>query len=267
MTKGNEVLNPIDDQAPNGEMKTSGNYDAVKYNAMTHGILSRHTVLPHEDRNEFETLLSLLTKEHQPQGMTETHLVEELTGIMWRKQRVLQAESAKINKGLNSTSSRSGSVYSDALPFHSGVSKDDIKLSDLLRMTPDEVIEFQHAAKEELQDIMEAIRFLELKKPEYQAALDQLCDEDRDWWKQTLEDEDNEESADDLLSFIRDNLKPWYKHQQTIAIYHAEIKAQALGEGIQPLQIEKLNRYEAHLDRKFQRTLAMLIKLKELRNA
>ena len=87
MTNSNQVLNPIEDQAPSGELETSSNYEAVKYNAMTHGILSRHTVLPHEDRREYEMLLSLLTQEHQPQGMTDVHLVEELAGIIWRKQR------------------------------------------------------------------------------------------------------------------------------------------------------------------------------------
>jgi hypothetical protein len=49
------------------------------------------------------------------------------------------------------------------------------------------------------------------------------------------------------------------------ARYHDAIKAQALGEGLQVYRLEKLNRYETHLDRKFERTLAMLLKLKELR--
>ncbi len=43
------------------------------------------------------------------------------------------------------------------------------------------------------------------------------------------------------------------------------IKAQALGEGMQVYRLEKLARYETHLDRKLERTLAMLVKLKELR--
>lgn len=38
-----------------------------------------------------------------------------------------------------------------------------------------------------------------------------------------------------------------------------------LGEGLQAHRLEKLNRYETHMDRKFERTLAMLLKLKELR--
>ena len=46
---------------------------------------------------------------------------------------------------------------------------------------------------------------------------------------------------------------------------HEAIKAQTLGEGLQAHRLEKLNRYESHLDRKFERTLAMLLKLKELR--
>jgi len=45
------------------------------------------------------------------------------------------------------------------------------------------------------------------------------------------------------------------------------IRAQTLGEGLQVNRLEKLNRYETHLDRKFERTLAMLLKLKDLRSA
>ena len=48
------------------------------------------------------------------------------------------------------------------------------------------------------------------------------------------------------------------------ARHHEAIKAQALGEGLQVHRLEKLSRYETHLDRKFERTLGMLVKLKEL---
>ncbi|MAG00898.1 MAG: hypothetical protein CL388_06790 [Acidiferrobacteraceae bacterium] len=56
-------------------------YDAVRYNAIKHGILSHHTVLPHEDGEEYQQLLAGLIEEHGPVGPTETHLVEELAGI------------------------------------------------------------------------------------------------------------------------------------------------------------------------------------------
>jgi hypothetical protein len=266
MSKQNQSLKTIDKPGTDADSDGSNSYQAVKYNAMTHGILSRHTVLPHEDRSEYDALLSLLIQEHQPQGITEAHLVEEIAAIIWRKQRVLQAEGAKINEGMNAISGRSGSVYSDALPFHSGMSQDDIKLYDLLRMTDEEVIDYQQTVAQELKDIIEAINLLENDKPDYPAALDLLCEQDREWWAQVVEDGDYEETAESLLGFVLENFKPWYEHQNTVAQHHAEIKAQAFGEGIQAHRIEKLNRYETHLDRKFQRTLAMLIKLKELRN-
>lgn len=248
-------------------LEANGNYDAVKYNAVTHGILSRHTVLPHESRGEYEDLLHLLMQEHQPQGMTEAHLVEELAGIIWRKQRVLQAEGARINEGLNWATRSSGSAFSDALPFHSGMVRDGIKLGELLRMTPDEQTDFQKTSQAELQDILDSEQLLDSGKKSFEAALALLCDEDRGWWDETIEDEENEATEADLLSFIRTKLKPWYEYQLTVAMHHAEIKAQVLGEGVRSDRLINLNRYETHLDRKFQRTLAMLIKLKELRNA
>lgn len=76
------------------------NYQVVALNAVKHGILSRLVVLPHEDEMEFSELLAALVEEHQPAGMTEHHLVEELACIIWRKRRALIAEGATINRSL-----------------------------------------------------------------------------------------------------------------------------------------------------------------------
>jgi hypothetical protein len=43
------------------------------------------------------------------------------------------------------------------------------------------------------------------------------------------------------------------------------IRAQALGEALDPDRIDRLARYEVHLDRKLERILAMLFKLQDLR--
>jgi hypothetical protein len=232
---------------------------------MTHGILSRCTVLPHESRAEFNELLSLLIQEHQPQGMTEAHLVEELAGIVWRKQRVLQAEAARINNGLKSASV-STSLISSSLPFHTGMSREGFDVAELLRMTPEESTEYRQTAANELNSIRKAEQILDRGKPNYKSALNCLCEEDRDWWDQTIEDEEKNPTVEDLLAFVLEHLKPWYERQMIVAQHITEIKAQALGEAIQPHRFEKLNRYETHLDRKFQRTLSMLVKLKELRS-
>jgi hypothetical protein len=63
------------------EAKTES-YQVTRFNALKHGVLSHDTVLPWEDKGEYEALLDALIAEHQPQGPTEGHLVEELAGIL-----------------------------------------------------------------------------------------------------------------------------------------------------------------------------------------
>jgi hypothetical protein len=43
------------------------------------------------------------------------------------------------------------------------------------------------------------------------------------------------------------------------------IREQAFGEALDPDKLERLGRYEVHLDRKLERVLAMLLRLKDLR--
>ena len=73
----------------------------TRFNALRHGILSRYTVLPWEDEEEYATLVAALAAEHAPQGPTEEHLVEELAGILWRKRRLRMAEAAAHRRGLD----------------------------------------------------------------------------------------------------------------------------------------------------------------------
>jgi hypothetical protein len=80
------------------DSSTAG-YEATRFNAMKHGILSRLVVLAHEDHAEFDDLLAALIEEHRPAGMTERHLIEELATIIWRKRRVLLAEGREDQRG------------------------------------------------------------------------------------------------------------------------------------------------------------------------
>jgi hypothetical protein len=43
------------------------------------------------------------------------------------------------------------------------------------------------------------------------------------------------------------------------------IREQAFGEALDPDKLERLARYEVHIDRKLERMLAMLLRLKDLR--
>ena len=71
--------------------------------------------------------------------------------------------------------------------------------------------------------------------------------------------------AEGLETLIREWLMPYCYQRKREAQHQPAIKAQTLGEGLQAHRLEKLNRYVTHLDRKFERTLAMILKMKQLR--
>ena len=51
-------------------------YEHTKFNALRHGVLSKYTVLPWEDAEEYSTVVDRLVAEHAPRGPTEEHLVD-----------------------------------------------------------------------------------------------------------------------------------------------------------------------------------------------
>ncbi|MDA0781246.1 MAG: hypothetical protein PQ612_00030 [Rickettsiales bacterium] len=74
--------------------------------------------------------------------------------------------------------------------------------------------------------------------------------------------EENEES---LHSWIITNI-PYYEARVYELENREKIKKQVLGQSfLAQNDLNKFTRYENHLDRKFEKTLAMLIKLQELR--
>ena len=75
-------------------------YEDTRFNATKYGILSRHTVLPWEDSEEYRELHEALIAEYTPEGPTQGHLVEEVAGLMWRKQRLRMAEAGAARDAL-----------------------------------------------------------------------------------------------------------------------------------------------------------------------
>jgi hypothetical protein len=259
------LIDPI--PAENPVPVETGHYEAVRYNAMKHGILSKLVVLPHEDHSEFDNLLAALIEEHQPAGMTEKHLVEELATILWRKRRVLLGEGATINSSLWNVAHQQNNktTVRASVPLELGLSNDTNDLIDLLMASPEEIAERQRDAELDLAATRKASVILRKGGANaYKRARLALIEESRDWWDSYVEDEEYPATAEGLAEFIQETLEPICYRMEKEARYQPAIKAQTLGEGLQAHRLEKLNRYETHLDRKFERTLAMLLKLKEL---
>ena len=65
-------------------------------NAVQHGILSRHLILPGESREEFNDLLSQLLTEQKPVGTLEMAVVERMAIAPWRQRRLVAAETGRV---------------------------------------------------------------------------------------------------------------------------------------------------------------------------
>jgi hypothetical protein len=108
----------------------------------------------------------------------------------------------------------------------------------------------------------------------YEAALALLRSDTQAWWAEVLardSDElyDNQEPAtadvDGLRRFLEGDVLPWFETRKKELANRPLIREQAFGESLDPDKLERLGRYEVHLDRKFERMLAMLLRLKDLR--
>ena len=241
-------------------------YEVVRFNALTHGILSRYTVLSHENHADYESLVNSLMDEHLPAGATEQHLIEELASVIWRKRRVLQAEGATINQDLKSVASNTKAVVQAAAPFQRGVYSQTIDLGDMMDLSQAEVTEQQRVAGQDMESLQKASRLLrQAAKGAYKKAVTALLPDSQEMWREAVTAEQYTGDAQGLRSFIDDVLYPLIIQMDKEARYHEDIKNQALGQGLIAYKLQQLSRYETHLDRKFERTLGMLIKLKEMR--
>jgi hypothetical protein len=263
-------------------MPERSGYGRSKLNATKHGVLSRHLLLPWEDRDELEALHGALVAEHAPEGPTEHHLVGEIAGIMWRKQRLVLAEAAAYRAGLRRAVSYGpsyGSVSSRALA-HLNERDVSADVSKAIRATPDDTADDRAEVEEAEAGVGRALEILGRGKPgAYEEALGALPLGTYDWWEETLlEDrqaqprrhgDDHEQpymaDAGGLASFLCDEVLPWLARRGQALEQRPLIRAQALGEALDPDRLEKLARYETHLDRKLGRVLGMLLRLKELR--
>jgi hypothetical protein len=79
--------------------RTPEGKERSKRNALKHGILSEVVVLKGEPHAKYESLLKGLWENLQPEGKLEEILVEKLAVNEWRRRRLLVAEGAEIQKG------------------------------------------------------------------------------------------------------------------------------------------------------------------------
>jgi hypothetical protein len=183
-------------------------YGGSRFNALRHGVLSVHTVLPWEDKAEYEALLTALVEEYAPHGPTEEHLVEEIAGVIWRKRRLRLAETASHRRGIE----KATAPYSNTL---------DTALNQVERALPlgpiiDAVSATLSVTAQDLAELKRrnaslhlALEILSVGKPgAYEAALAELDERTRTSWQEQLtpapEETDDKDPDEDLEPYTAD---------------------------------------------------------------
>ncbi len=253
--------------------ETSGT-EITRFNALRHGLLSRYTVLPWEDAVEYHALVAALVAEHAPQGPTEEHLVEELAGILWRKRRLRLAEAAAHRHGLEEALSQSGRTARMAV-VHLDASDGSEDVAEAIRATATDTEDAVRDMQEDEAMTRHALDRLNSRRNDpYEAATAALREDTLQWWADILArdpdelDEGDEPATADtegLRRFLEGEVLPWFEARKKELANRPLIREQAFGETLDPDKLERLGRYEVHLDRKLERTLAMLLRLKDLR--
>jgi hypothetical protein len=260
--------------APSG--KLHGGYDVCRLNALRHGVLSAHTVLPWEDKAEYEALLNALVKEYAPHGPTEEHLVEEVAGVIWRKRRLRLAEAASYRRGLEGMRQ----PFSD--PLQTALIQVE-PIIDFFTQSPWRTPEDLPELKKRQASARKALEILSTgKSGAYDAAVFELDESTRQSWEEQIApepedlDEDEDPEGDEepftadptaLAQYLKDSVLPQLaKHLGFIENRHL-IREHVLGEAVECTKLESLSRYEVHLDRKLERMLTMLLRLQSLRRS
>ena len=251
-----------------------GCYELTRFNALKHGVLSRYTVLPWEDAEEYGALVVALTTEHSPRGPTEEHLVEELAGILWRKRRLRLAEAAAYRRGLSGTLAPHRETVKAAL-VHLDATDQSERVVDAIRATADDTAEDIAEMEEDEAMTRRALDLLSSTRNDaYEAALASLRDDTREWWEGVLDGDPGElyegeepatADAESLRRFLEGDVLSWFENRRKELSNRPLIREQAFGESLDPNKLERLGRYEVHLDRKLERILSMLLRLQDLR--
>ncbi len=244
----------------------------TRYNAVRHGLLSRYAVLPWESRDEYEALLLELTEEHGPVGPTESHLVEELAGIFWRKRRLRIAEVATYREELHSEATlygREETLAGAARMGATGRPKNKANLPAALASTSADTAKELRELKRDQAMTEKAWAILQDGEPEaYARALAVLREDTRTYWLECLQEPGTHRkaAAEALRGWIDHHWREWFEEPTAELEHRDTIREQAFGTAYASEKLEPLARYETHLDRKFERTLSALFRLPELRN-
>jgi len=266
--------------------RTPQGKERSKKNATKHGIFSTAVLLPRESRAEFDLLHAGLWEALQPEGKLEEVLVEKLAAVLWRHRRLLLTEAAEIRKSVefmawdqqNAQQEKAEEIGRDAhdLEYKGGLIK-DIRNPDVLSRCLELLAELREGVERKgfKGDDSEI-----LGKIYGESHHEHLGTNVYDWylvWSNTASVSEAERvsqgyaSADKckqkVLEGIDEELRRLKRYQKIQGAIEADrMKLEALRRCVpESPSLDRLLRYEASLERGFDRTLSQLERLQRIR--
>ena len=166
-------------QQSTGPRTTEGKQRAA-LNALRHGLTGHTIVMPSEDLTAYQRHTQSFVDEYQPKTATEKHLVQSLSDIVWRLNRIPALENNLLALGLNENDHRVNTTHPEAdaalamaLSLReqnrtfAALSMHGHRLSRQFERTLQQLREIQAARREiEQQQLIKAANLLEMHKEE-----------------------------------------------------------------------------------------------------
>lgn len=250
----------------------NSNYNSSKYNAVKYGIFSKNAVMHWENKDDYDSILNDLIEEYQPNNITEQHLIVDMANIIWSKLRLKYAEKASLQSELNNKVN-CDSVFSgnkcanDVLLLKEGKISDSEVKSALITSQSTTNLEIE-SLKKIIENCNKVIELADITDS-YEEAFSVLNIELQKNWEESwkyYEGDISDSTAEGLASWLEEKKERYEK-----SLYQLEnrdkIKDQVLGSTfLSDKTMNKYMRYENHLDKKFEKTLAMFFKLREIKS-
>jgi len=97
--------------------------ERTRYNALKSGLFAKVVLLSHESQSQFDDLHHGLQDDLMPKGTLEEVLVEKLATNLWRYRRLLQVEIAGVQKNIEHQEEENSGFLPRPLPFRAFVDK------------------------------------------------------------------------------------------------------------------------------------------------
>lgn len=229
-------------------------------------------VLPWEQATDYAGLREALVAHHAPVGPVEEHLVEEIAGCIWRKRRLYAAQAAQQRSKYADLTDADAlyyakNVFNAALRPHAPGWQEQLPsvgLAEIVAEAPDDQLTAKALARD-CGRVQAVIRSLQ-GGATLEAALAGLPAPVQGWWE--AEDADTyPDTAEGLAAFLELAALPELQREALARRYAGDVRAQLVGLTLDVQRQENYDRHERHLDAKLEKTLAMLVRLQQLRSA